>query len=495
MELQFRDTSLRYLRQTAADTRSSEQTLELRLPENMPPIGSVLGAWGQPLLRGKDWRGDHVAVSGGVMARVLYEAEGGSGIHCVEGWIPFQLRWELLDSHGDGNVSVSCLLRGVDARQVGAEKLMLRATVSAVARALEPDSCTLWEPGELPEDIQLLEVNKPVCLPVEAGEKPMTLEEDLVLPPGKADMEQLLYYQLSPSVKEKKVMADKLVLRGAAELHAVYLGTDGMMHTFDTELPISQFAELEREYGGDAELWVEPAVTDLELDRLDDGRLRLKAGLLGQYVVYDRPVIRMVRDAYSPARPVQLHSQQVPLPVILEQRVEPVTVEQSIPEQAERVVDSTVYAAQPRVRPGDRTLQLEGATQLLYYDADGRPRGVVTPFAQELQQEGQGQLLASLAPAMPAQASPGAEEVSLRADMEMQLWNMDSEGIPMVSGLTVGETSQEDSQRPSLILRRAWDMSLWELAKKCGSTMEAIRDANGLEGEPEPDQMLLIPVF
>ena len=97
---------------------------------------------------------------------------------------------------------------------------------------------------------------------MEAGEKPMSLEEDLVLPPGKADMEQLLYYRISPSVREKKVMADKLIFRGAADLHVVYLGTDGMMHTFRAELPMSQFTELEREYGSNAERWVEPAVTN-----------------------------------------------------------------------------------------------------------------------------------------------------------------------------------------------------------------------------------------
>jgi LysM repeat protein len=36
--------------------------------------------------------------------------------------------------------------------------------------------------------------------------------------------------------------------------------------------------------------------------------------------------------------------------------------------------------------------------------------------------------------------------------------------------------------------------SLWELAKETGSTMDAIRKANGLTQEPRQGQMLLIPV-
>ncbi len=43
---------------------------------------------------------------------------------------------------------------------------------------------------------------------------------------------------------------------------------------------------------------------------------------------------------------------------------------------------------------------------------------------------------------------------------------------------------EPDPARPSLILRRTGEGGLWELAKACGSTVEAIRSANGLEAEP-----------
>ena len=137
MELQFQNTPLRCLRCSASGNAETEQTLELRIGEDLPPVGRVLGAWGQPLIRGKEWRGDQVRVHGGVMARALYEAEGADGIYVVEGWMPFQLHWDLTDSHSDGKTVVSCCLSAMDARQIGAEKLMLRATVNADLQAME----------------------------------------------------------------------------------------------------------------------------------------------------------------------------------------------------------------------------------------------------------------------------------------------------------------------------------------------------------------------
>ena len=76
----------------------------------------------------------------------------------------------------------------------------------------------------------------------------------------------------------------------------------------------------------------------------------------------------------------------------------------------------------------------------------------------------------------------------------MEITATTSRGIPMVTGLNLGEPRQADPERPSLILRRAGEKRLWDLAKASGSTVEAIRKANNLQDEPAPNQMLLIPV-
>ena len=54
---------------------------------------------------------------------------------------------------------------------------------------------------------------------------------------------------------------------------------------------------------------------------------------------------------------------------------------------------------------------------------------------------------------------------------------------------------QPDPDRPSLVLRRMDGSDLWNVAKSCGSTVQAILQANGLVQEPEQGRMLLIPVM
>ena len=90
---------------------------------------------------------------------------------------------------------------------------------------------------------------------------------------------------------------------------------------------------------------------------------------------------------------------------------------------------------------------------------------------------------------------PLSDGVRLNSQLRLEATTMAELELPMVTALEVGEMLQPDPNRPSLLLQRMGDGDLWSLAKATGSTVEAIRDANGLQDEPAPDQMLLIPVM
>jgi hypothetical protein len=64
----------------------------------------------------------------------------------------------------------------------------------------------------------------------------------------------------------------------------------------------------------------------------------------------------------------------------------------------------------------------------------------------------------------------------------------------MVGGLHISDEATKDVLRPSIILRRVGNHTLWELAKQYGTTVDAIASANQLQDPPEEQQMLLIPI-
>ncbi len=492
MQLQFRKTACPCLQRIKRQVQNQEQTQEVRLGDDMPDIGRVLGAWGQVLLRGKEWRTGTMGISGGVMVWVLYAPEDGSQVRWVDTWIPFQMKWDLPDTQHDGIIRAGCLLRSIDARSTSARRLMVRVSVGAMGEALLPGEFYQFTPEEVPEDVELLKNTYPFRLPQEAGEKPFEMEEILTLPTAAPKMEKLIRYEMTPQIQDKKIMSSKVVFRGAANLHIVYLTQNGEVQSWDFELPFSQYAELEGDYEQDAAGDITLAVTSLETDIDEEGNLNVKAGLTGQYVISDRNMVTVVEDAYSPRREVTVQKEMQQVPVILEQLTQTVHAQQQMPQEASRVADVAFYPDHPRMTPREGGVEavLPGQFSVLYYDEEGTLQGTTSGW--------EGSLSLSAAPEVQMDGQISGIEKSqteLQADVRLELTGSSRQGIPMVTALELGEERQPDLNRPSLVLRKAGDEKLWDIAKRTGSTVSAISQANNLTGEPEKQQTLLIPIF
>ena len=428
MELQFQRNSFDCLRTAVWEVKSEEQTQEVKIPDAMPDIGKILGVWGQPLMRSKDWRGNGMGISGGVMAWILYAPEDGSVPRSVETWIPFQMRWDFTQSERDGTITASCLLRSIDARLISARKLMARAVVEVSGEALEPVQTDLYAPGELPEDICLLRKSYPIRVPREAGEKTFTIEEELTVPASCNDLQRVIHYSLHPELIDKKVMGDKMVFRGTALVHMLCRCNEGELKNCDFDVPFSQYTELSREYDSYATVNVVPEITNLELDIQEPGVLRLKAGLVGQYVVYDRPLVEIVEDAYSPKRSVTVRKEEWNAPAVLEQKQEIIKAEQKMEADGDRMVDASLCFGNPGLHRNDTGMDMEisGSFPMLWYDGEGSGQNgnVRWQHSMEIPADANSVVMAMCRRSGKVQNSYGADGFTARSDLLVDSMHM-----------------------------------------------------------------------
>lgn len=497
MDVSFDRKSISCLDTALRQVQNSEQTLELKLPEGMPDIGRVLTAWGQPIARGKEWQEDLVQFSGGMMVWVLYEPEDGSGVQWVQGWIPFQMRWDLPESTPEGTLRLRCLTRFVDARSTSPRRILVRAGLAVMAEAYIPARLEVAQPKEPMEQVALLENTYPVRLMKEAGEKSFRLEEELYLPDSAPKMERLITWRMNPRIADQRVLGDKAVLRGNGNLHVVYRSDSGQIHTWDFELPFSQYTDLRGEYSGDARMDIAMMPTAMELELQENGRLDLRSAMTAQYLITDKEPLALAEDAYSPGRELTVKQENLTPPVVLENRRENLYGEQTLSVDANLVADVQFLPDFPRQRRTENGVEMEnsGRFQVLYYGADGvLQAGDVRWEGKQTLPAAENSRITAVPMGTEAQAIAGNGKLQLKAELPVEWTATAEQTIPMVTGIELGQKQDPDPNRPSLILRRAGDSSLWDIAKASGSTMDAIRRINGLSGEPLPGQMLLIPV-
>jgi len=495
VEIQFQKSVVPYLKTLTRQLQTQEQTQQVRLSDAMPDVGRVVASWGQVLLRGKEWRSDSFTVSGGVKAWVLYAPEDGTQPRCVESWLPFQMKWDMPDAQRDGTVVACPMPVMVEARMLSDRKLMVRANVRIMACAMMPDEAVIHTPVELPQDVQILCNTYPMCLPVEAGEKAFEMEETISLPSSEQPIETLMRYTLEPALTECKLVADKLVMRGTAHLRLMYMGTDGRLHSWGTELPFSQYAQLEEQYESGAEAKLCFGVTALEMESVEDGDWMLKAGITAQYVIWDQKQIVVAQDMYSPNRSVNLSSAQLQFPALLDEQNRSIRADLTPETMPLQTIDTVFLPDVPQMQREEDNLQarLSGTLQMLGINEEGElycencrwEDALTIPVAEGTDTQ-------IHLHSMGVSQSAGA---GMRAELQLGTLTTMQQPMSVVCGAELGEMTEPDPNRPSLILRKLGDESLWELAKRTGSTVEAIQKLNNLQQEPATDQMLLIPII
>ena len=496
MELQFERKPCSYLHRRVWETREQEQTQEVRLPEGMPDIGNILGAWGQPLMRSKEWNSDNVTASGGVMAWVLYAPADGSAPKVVEVWLPVSLKWNVAGAGNMGSIRCNWLLKGVDGRVLSARKLMVRCNVSVQGEVLEPWEEELAVATQVPEDVQLLSNTYPARLMTEAGEKAFLLDDEVSFSAPEAAPAGLVSVTVMPEMTEQRVSGGKAVFRGNGNFRIVYQDDQGNVHCRCHQTAFSQLADLDRDYEKDAQLSTTLALSGLEPE-LVDGRLRLKCSVVAQYAVSDCVMLELTEDAYSPSRKLSAQVRQLQLPMVLDRCGDQLRFSCGV-DGTGQVVDVSLTAQQPVVRRAGELCELTcgGQVQVLFYDENGALQGRSGRWnaGWELPVSADAEVLAVVAEFPTPQVSVGVDQIQLNGEVMLEAQTLAHAPLSILTGLELGELHAPDPGRPSLILRRTGEGSLWELAKATGSTVAAIRSANDLEGEPWSDRILLIPV-
>ncbi len=498
MELPFEKTVCRYWKQKLYTLVNREETQELKIPESMPDVGRIISSWGQVILRGKDWRDRGVGVSGGVMVWILYSPEDGGALQRLESWIPFQARADFPEPADDGVIRVETFLRSVDVRATSSRRLMIRMGVGLLIQAMVPHEMELFNLGDLPEDLETKVDRYPFNLTREAGEKSFLMDEDLNLPERMPAVEQLVYYRMEPEILEQKVLGSKAAFRGMGDLHVLYIDPDGRLNSHDFQVPFAQYVDLDGEYEDDAEISTLLCVTSLELDPEPDGSLRFKCGLVSQHIINSREQVELLQDCYSPVREVLMEKQLVSVHAWLDQQTRRLDLSGSVPGGEGQPVDLIFFPDPPDVkRPsGAADVEQGGTFQTLMMDADGQYNSRSARSGQHVHLDTECDTVCFTS----GTGSVGMrqEGASWRTDTQvvLDLKSLCARPMEMVTGIKLGEERTPDPERPSVIIRsRRPQETLWDLAKRYGSTVGAIRKMNKLEGDPEEDRLLLIPVL
>lgn len=492
MKLNFDTRAMEYLKPVLRETRTVEESAEIIIPDTCPDGEGVLFTCGNACYRGRELTEENLTVAVGVSAWSMVQPEGRNAPEVVEAYIPMSLHLSSAVLHSGQNCRVGVSLRRLEGMLVNPRKVMIRAVVSVTVWAYENEKeehlCACGD-----DSVQLLGRIAPVRRLVALEEKQYTVE-DTVPFETEGPVKTVCGARARITHTDQRIAGSKAVWKGQAEISVIYLDGDGACRTGQATLSFSQYADL-GVYMEEGELYLDTCPGGLDVDVSgDSSELRVSLRLNTCCELWCQQEISYVEDIYSLGGRVIPETETRLYDCLLDRQVF-APAASGTPEGLTGSVISVgcIPGSGQSRRKGEQVqFVVPVKVQVLCEGEDGRAEGC------NMELELQASTLASencrfeiLMEDLRGTAAPGGLGVKVEGVMTVSTF-----GTMEFSEILGGELSESEAmpEGPGIVIRRCGQQdSLWNMAKMHRTTREAIMGANGLEGEPLPGRMLLIP--
>lgn len=492
--------------ETLLDT-AAEQSLELDflLPDYEPEVFRLLKTRVQPVIQQIHVNGNRLELGGVCNISVFYLGEDQSTLQATRQSAPFSKTLELKREAGPDS-TVQCIPRCyfVNARAVSSRRLEVRCGISLRTKVMDQ---TVRPVITEADGIQIHKTSVNCCGERITAMKSCTMSEDLELGQAKPAFHSLLDTSYQITLTEKKIMANKMIIRGDLLTRILYCPEGGgKPETMEWSEPVSQIIDLpgiDEEYTCDVQAG---QVNGTFETMRGDGECRtLSAEWTMLFAaVCDKNEEKVVTDdgfscqfASSPVTEI------VPLNRIaaaVNQTV-PVTTTMAI-QQIESLLSILTSMGESSCRFEDGKLILSGTVEVtvLYCTPDGIMTADKSVLFESVLDAPSGVENVSFSPAITVSSAGGtlnSDGIDLRLQLSVSGTLYQTVQARLLTDMQVDEN--QPLSRSDAALRICYaepQENLWEIAKRCRTSLSAIMEENGLQSERVSQrQMLLIPML
>lgn len=387
--------------------------------------------------------------------------------------------------------SVVCRAASVDAAAVNSRKLNIKVQLCFAMEGYCLTECEITE-GTEDAGVELLCESETVTLTEQVCTYPITILDDLTV--QEAEGLALLHASCVLRPSECRAMHGKVVLKGEASVQCLALQTDDAVRTLTGATPFTQIVELPEAEDGDA-VGVQLALREMDCHVEQDGLLSYTVSASALVTIRRARTLRRIKDLYLPGRELRVSEQKVILhstPPLVPFSAEATETLATAQHAAQIIAADATCCGAKRATSGE--LQVTAAVRVLYLTDDQQMHAVERLLPMNL--------------SCPAAGELSGVELTTRASAAGEtgiLLHVTAAGMASAEGRTAfrhitqleaGEEQQKADGATLLLRYIEQEQQLWEIAKHCGTTADAIRRANELSADTETvaHTVLLIPM-
>lgn len=483
---------------------------DVTLPDYCPDILRILKCGIIPRITGTQVSGERITAEGSALIRVLYVSDSNC-LRSFEQNIPFSKYIEVKNLPENPCVSVRAKSEYVNCRVVNQRRLDIHGSVIISVNAAKPKQLDLIESAQ-GAGVQLKLAKKTVNSTVGAAERSFTLGEVAEIGQSKPAVMQILRTEAVVSNQSAKVINNKILLKGSMDVKTSYCADteEAQPEIIEHSMPISQIIEVEgltedcvTDICSEAvSLEVQPKADSDGKMRLLDINARVSVAVNGT-VECEAPILT---DAYSTEYELQTEYQTVELPHLCEMMNDTCLCRGTVKAENSgfsKILDIWSNDISSSVQHENDKIRISGTASIsiIFLDKDGNMAYAEKPLDFEYVREIR-RAPDEILQAKPFIVSNGIDyvmnsdsELEVRLELKITGSVMSSVTGKVITDLRPKEDCPKSASSAALTIYYSESgESVWNIARKYNTTVEAVIQENMLENDIVSEKrMLLIP--
>lgn len=217
--------------------------VDFTLPDFCPDISKIFKCKAVARISSKSLSGNNITVEGNVCITLLY-CDKDNKLHSFEYQYPFSKIRETENDLSGGNLACKIKCDYINCRAVTGRKVDIHGAVTIGIRVFKRKCNDIISDID-DSNIELLRGTAPATVPMGYNEKYIIIEEEIPISASVSPIQSVLRYDAFPSVKESKIINDKIMVKGDMAVVILYCpeGSD-IPQTVKTTLPFSQVVDI-----------------------------------------------------------------------------------------------------------------------------------------------------------------------------------------------------------------------------------------------------------
>ncbi len=487
---------------------SAEQPVDcdVTLPDYCPDIMRILRCTITSGIASAGASGDRVTAEGTAVVRIIYVSDSGK-ISCYEQTLPFSKSVNVSGLGEDVCVRAAASVQYCNCRAVNQRRADIHGciAVSFAVTAVKKQELLCGADGA---GVQLKKKSVKASDMICRLEKMFVLNEVKELDDESPAVLRILHTRACASVSEVKAITNKILLKGEVWAKIAYCTDDGRVCCVEHTMPVSQIIEAQG-IDENTDNCVHLDVCSFEAvpkaDSAGEMKLMDITARVSAFVTACREKeLETVCDAYSTQYEAECEKQMMSFETLSGSFSDICLCRGSIeaPEAVAEITDVWCTGVTEKAFIVSGKVKVNGSLGVcvLYQNADSQPclaeRAIDYEYERDVAVQGPNARCEPWVYPGECMASAGASgkiEIKAEINISAEVYEVSEDRI--ISGISVDESRARHSAAAALTIYYSEEgESVWNIARRYNTTVEAVMNENGLESETVGSRrMLLIP--